>query len=93
MHFLWGVFFVGGEDGRHNNWSSSDPTRRRNPVPFANDGVLSRQKSPVTYDSTLSKDVTVRVLIYGYYLCCDVIIFLAESLKTMVSLRINFQIS
>ncbi|KAK7381781.1 hypothetical protein VNO80_00328 [Phaseolus coccineus] len=50
---------LGGEDGRHNNWSSSDPTRRRNPVPFANDGVLSRQKSPVTYDSTLSKDVTL----------------------------------
>ncbi|ESW07517.1 hypothetical protein PHAVU_010G136500 [Phaseolus vulgaris] len=50
---------LGGEDGRHNNWSSSDPTRRRNPVPFANDGVLSRQKSPVTFDSTLSKDVTL----------------------------------
>ncbi|BAT98369.1 casein kinase 1-like protein 2 [Vigna umbellata] len=48
---------LGGEDGRHNNWSSSDPTRRRNPVPFANDGVLSRQKGPVTYDSTQSKDV------------------------------------
>ncbi|QCE02229.1 casein kinase 1-like protein 2 [Vigna unguiculata] len=47
----------GGEDGRHNNWSSSDPTRRRNPVPFANDGVLSRQKGPAIYDSTQPKDV------------------------------------
>jgi len=70
--FLWGVFFVGGEDGRHNNWSSSDPTRRRNPVPFANDGVLSRQKGAITYDSTLSKDVTVRLFICDMVITCVV---------------------
>ncbi|XP_027337803.1 casein kinase 1-like protein 2 isoform X2 [Abrus precatorius] len=48
---------VSGDDGRHNNWSSSDPTRRRNSGPIANDGVLSRQKAPVTNDATGSKDV------------------------------------
>ncbi|KAK7389641.1 hypothetical protein VNO78_24849 [Psophocarpus tetragonolobus] len=48
---------LGGEDGRDTNWSSSDPTRRRNAGPIANDGISSRQKGPVTYDSTGSKDV------------------------------------
>jgi len=67
-----GVFFVGGEDGRHNNWSSSDPTRRRNPVPFANDGVLSRQKGPAIYDSTQPKDVMVRVFICDIVVTCAV---------------------
>ncbi|KAG5000643.1 Casein kinase 1-like protein 2 [Glycine soja] len=49
---------LGGEDGngRPTNWSSSDPTRRRNSGTIANDGILSRQKGPVTYDSTGSKD-------------------------------------
>uniref|UniRef100_A0A368UIV2 non-specific serine/threonine protein kinase n=1 Tax=Glycine max TaxID=3847 RepID=A0A368UIV2_SOYBN len=47
---------LGGEDGRPNNWSSSDPTRRRNSGPIVNDGILSRQKGPVTYDSNGSKD-------------------------------------
>ncbi|KAH1240151.1 Casein kinase 1-like protein 2 [Glycine soja] len=50
---------LGGEDGRPNNWSSSDPTRRRNSGPIVNDGILSRQKGPVTYDSNGSKDAMV----------------------------------
>ncbi|KAK7349267.1 hypothetical protein VNO77_06500 [Canavalia gladiata] len=48
---------LGGDDSRHNNWSSSDPTRRRNSGPIVNDGILSRQKAPLANDSTGSKDV------------------------------------
>ncbi|RDX58699.1 Casein kinase 1-like protein 2, partial [Mucuna pruriens] len=48
---------TGGENGRHTGWSSSDPSRRRNSGPIANDGNLSRQKAPVPSDSTGSKDV------------------------------------
>ncbi|KAK7294384.1 hypothetical protein RJT34_17273 [Clitoria ternatea] len=44
-------------DGRPTNWSPSDDTRRRNSGPIANDGILSRQKVPLTNDSTGSKDV------------------------------------
>ncbi|MED6118735.1 Casein kinase 1-like protein 2 [Stylosanthes scabra] len=46
----------GGEDGRHTGLSSSDLTRRRNSGPIVNDGNLSRQKAPVTNDTTRSKD-------------------------------------
>lgn len=52
-------FWVGGEDGRLAGWSSSDPSRRRNSGPIVNDGILSRQKAPVTSDSVGSKDVLV----------------------------------
>lgn len=52
---------VGGEDGRHPGWSTSDLTRRRNSGPIANDAVLSRQKAPVASDSNASKDVMVRI--------------------------------
>ncbi|KAK7261682.1 hypothetical protein RIF29_27999 [Crotalaria pallida] len=47
---------TGGQDGRHTGWSSSDPTRRRSSGPIAHD-ILSRQKGPVTADSTGSKEV------------------------------------
>ncbi|KAG4961467.1 hypothetical protein AAZX31_13G329500 [Glycine max] len=48
---------TGGENSRHTGWSSSDPARRRNSGPIANDGMLSRQKAPFPSDSTRSKDV------------------------------------
>ncbi|KAL2332257.1 hypothetical protein Fmac_019838 [Flemingia macrophylla] len=48
---------IGGENSRHTGWSSSDPARRRNSGPIANDGSLSRQKAPVPSDSNGSKDV------------------------------------
>ncbi|KAE9585928.1 hypothetical protein Lal_00010246 [Lupinus albus] len=48
---------TGGQDGRHTGWSSSVPTRRRNSGPIANDGILSRQKNPVTSDTAGSKEV------------------------------------
>ncbi|OIW08991.1 hypothetical protein TanjilG_05967 [Lupinus angustifolius] len=48
---------TGGQDGRHTGWSSSVPTRRRNTGPIANDGILSRQKDPVTSDTAGSKEV------------------------------------
>ncbi|OIW17164.1 hypothetical protein TanjilG_18119 [Lupinus angustifolius] len=47
----------GGEDGRQTGWLSSDPTRRRNSGPIANDVLLSRQKAPLINESTVSKDV------------------------------------
>ncbi|XP_028807406.1 casein kinase 1-like protein 2 [Neltuma alba] len=50
---------LGGEDGRHTGWTSSDPTRRRNSGPIANDGILPRQKAPVANDLAGSKDVTL----------------------------------
>ncbi|MCH84628.1 casein kinase I isoform delta-like protein, partial [Trifolium medium] len=46
----------GGKDVRHTGWSSSDPTRRRTSGPIANDGILSREKAPLTNDLTGSKD-------------------------------------
>ncbi|CAL5195663.1 unnamed protein product [Lathyrus oleraceus] len=46
----------GGKDGRHIGWSSTDPTRRRNSGPIAIDGIVSREKAPVTNDLTGSKD-------------------------------------
>ncbi|XP_058750355.1 casein kinase 1-like protein 2 [Vicia villosa] len=46
----------GGKDGRHLGWSSTDPTRRRNSGPIAIDGILSREKAPVTNELTGSKD-------------------------------------
>ncbi|KAK7402251.1 hypothetical protein VNO78_14368 [Psophocarpus tetragonolobus] len=46
---------TGGENSRH--WSSSDPARRRNSGPIANDRILSRLKAPAPIDSTGSKDV------------------------------------
>ncbi|CAK8560354.1 unnamed protein product [Lathyrus sativus] len=46
----------GGKDGRHIGWSSTDPTRRRNTGPIAIDGIVSREKAPVTNDLTGSKD-------------------------------------
>ncbi|CAI8607983.1 unnamed protein product [Vicia faba] len=49
----------GGKDGRHIGWSSTDPTRRRNSGPIAIDGILSREKAPVTNDLTGSKDAMV----------------------------------
>jgi len=63
--FQWGNFCLGGEDGRHAGWSSSDPARRRNTGPIANDGNLSRQKAPVPSDSNGSKEVMVSIFIYG----------------------------
>ncbi|KAG4945137.1 hypothetical protein AAZX31_15G025400 [Glycine max] len=48
---------TGGVNSRHTGWSSSDPARRRNSGPIANDGMSSRQKAPVPSDSTGSKDV------------------------------------
>ncbi|KAI5398768.1 Casein kinase 1-like protein 2 [Lathyrus oleraceus] len=46
----------GGKDGRYIGWSSTDPTRRRNSGPIAIDGIVSREKAPVTNDLTGSKD-------------------------------------
>ncbi|GAU33939.1 hypothetical protein TSUD_357390 [Trifolium subterraneum] len=46
----------GGKDVRHTGWTSSDPTRRRTSGPIANDGILSREKAPLTNDLTGSKD-------------------------------------
>ncbi|KAF7843530.1 casein kinase 1-like protein 2 [Senna tora] len=40
-------------------WSSSDPTRRRNSGPIMNDGILPRQKAPVSSDLSGSKDATL----------------------------------
>uniref|UniRef100_A0A6M2EEM0 non-specific serine/threonine protein kinase n=1 Tax=Populus davidiana TaxID=266767 RepID=A0A6M2EEM0_9ROSI len=48
----------GGEEGRPG-WSSSDHARRRNSGPIVNAGNLSKQKSPVTNDLSLSKDATL----------------------------------
>lgn len=63
--FKCGNFCLGGEEGRHAGWSSSDLARRRNSGPIANDGNLSRQKAPVTSDLIGSKEVMVSVFIYG----------------------------
>jgi len=49
---------TGGEEGRPG-WSSTDHARRRNSGPIVNSGNLSKQKSPVTNDLSLSKDATV----------------------------------
>lgn len=62
--FLCGNFCLGGEEGRHAGWSSSDPARRRNSGPIANDVNLFRQKAPVPSDSTASKDAMVSIFIY-----------------------------
>ncbi|KAL5698702.1 non-specific serine/threonine protein kinase [Ranunculus cassubicifolius] len=43
---------LGGEEGRHPGWSSSDPSRRRISAPGINAGSLSKQKSPVANDSS-----------------------------------------
>ena len=64
LAFNVGNFCVGGENSRHTGWSSSDPARRRNSGPIANDGMLSRQKAPFPSDSTRSKDVMVSIHIY-----------------------------
>ena len=64
LAFNVGNFCVGGVNSRHTGWSSSDPARRRNSGPIANDGMSSRQKAPVPSDSTGSKDVMVSIYIY-----------------------------
>ncbi|KAL3598316.1 hypothetical protein D5086_006234 [Populus alba] len=48
----------GVEEGRPG-WSSTDHARRRNSGPIVNSGNLSKQKSPVTNDLSLSKDATL----------------------------------
>ncbi|PIA64281.1 hypothetical protein AQUCO_00100038v1 [Aquilegia coerulea] len=47
---------TGGEDGKPSGWASMDPSRRRVSGPIANAGTLSKQKSPVTPDSAVTKD-------------------------------------
>ncbi|XP_077254196.1 casein kinase 1-like protein 2 [Tasmannia lanceolata] len=47
----------GGEEGRLTGWSSMDPSRRRVSGLAINAGSLSKQKSPVGNESTVSKDV------------------------------------
>lgn len=56
FHFL---FFAGGEDGKPTGWSPADPSRRRNSGPIVNAGSLSKQKSPVANEASMSKDVLV----------------------------------
>ncbi|KAK9923670.1 hypothetical protein M0R45_032077 [Rubus argutus] len=46
----------GGEEGRTTGWSLADPSRRRNSGPIVNSGTLSKQKSPVANDPSVSKD-------------------------------------
>ncbi|XP_015890690.1 casein kinase 1-like protein 2 [Ziziphus jujuba] len=48
---------TGGEEGRPTGWSPADPSRRRNSGPIVNAGVLSKQKSPVANEASVSKDV------------------------------------
>lgn len=90
VHFLmWCLCVGGGKDGRNIGWSSSDPTRRRTSGPIANDGILSREKAPLTNDLTGSKDAMVRVLYMGCFLHVKSFYFLQKS-KMMVALCINF---
>lgn len=58
---------LGGEDGRPSGWSSSDPSRRRTSVPALNVGSLSKQKSPVANESTMTKDSMVRTETDQFY--------------------------
>ncbi|KAI4386950.1 hypothetical protein MLD38_004823 [Melastoma candidum] len=46
----------GGEDGRQSGWSPADPSRRRNSGPVVSSGTSSKQKNPVTNESTMSKE-------------------------------------
>ncbi|PRQ51417.1 putative non-specific serine/threonine protein kinase [Rosa chinensis] len=46
----------GGEEVRPTGWSLADPSRRRNSGPIVNPGSLSKQKSPVANDPSVSKD-------------------------------------
>ncbi|KAJ4953568.1 hypothetical protein NE237_030400 [Protea cynaroides] len=46
----------GGEEGRPSGWSSMDASRRRLSGPAISSGSLSKQKSPVANDSSVTKD-------------------------------------
>ncbi|XP_024178710.2 casein kinase 1-like protein 2 isoform X1 [Rosa chinensis] len=46
----------GGEEVRPTGWPLADPSRRRNSGPIVNPGSLSKQKSPVANDPSVSKD-------------------------------------
>ncbi|KAI4325342.1 hypothetical protein MLD38_030752 [Melastoma candidum] len=47
----------GGEEGRQSGWSPADPSRKRHSGPIITSSTLSKQKNPVTIDSTnISKE-------------------------------------
>jgi len=60
---------TGGEEGRPG-WPSIDHARRRNSGPIVNSGNLSKQKSPVTNDLSLSKDATVCSALLLFMMAC-----------------------
>lgn len=54
------IIVEGGEDGKQSGWSPADPSRKRHSGPIITSGTLSKQKNPVTNDSTISKEALVR---------------------------------
>ncbi|KAJ6853808.1 casein kinase 1-like protein 2 isoform X1 [Iris pallida] len=46
----------GGEEGRTSGWLAADPSRRRVSTPAVSAGSLSKQKTPVTTDASITKE-------------------------------------
>ncbi|XP_071741942.1 casein kinase 1-like protein 2 [Rutidosis leptorrhynchoides] len=47
----------GGEDARPSGWSSANPSRPRNAMPF-NSGTLSKHKNPASSDPSMSRELS-----------------------------------
>lgn len=66
----------------------ADPSRRRNSGPIVNSGTLSKQKSPVANDPSVSKDAMVKYLCVCSdfsKLCVDQLLFIDQIEKVRFS--------